>query len=87
LKSLGEKGSLVYENVDKKVLFGKDFTEIIDSLLKNMNVTSQNEWVTVPILTKEGLMQLKKIRIIWYPSLEAKCRTMIQFSDDLEMAH
>ncbi len=87
MKSLGEKGSLVYENVDKKVLFGKDFTEIIDSLLKNMNVTSQNEWVTVPILTKEGLMQLKKIRIIWYPSLEAKCRTMIQFSDDLEMAH
>ncbi len=87
LKSLGEKGSLAYENVDKKVLFGKDFVDMIDNIIKNINTNTQNEWFTIPILNKDGLMQLKKIRVMWYPSLETKCRTMIQFSEDLELAH
>lgn len=30
MKSLGKKGSLSYENIDKKIIFGKDFSMIID---------------------------------------------------------
>lgn len=41
MKSLGEKGSLSYENVDKKVIFGKDFSKIIDDWTKKISATSQ----------------------------------------------
>ncbi len=35
LKNLGEKESFFYENVDKKVLFGIDFADIIDNIIMN----------------------------------------------------
>lgn len=79
MKSLGDKGSLSYENVDKKVIFGKDFSKIIDDLTKNMSATSQTQTVSVPVLNEFGVMQLKKVRILWYPSLEVKSRVIITF--------
>jgi len=42
MKSLGKKGTLSYENIDKKILFGKDFSTIIDELTKNISESSQN---------------------------------------------
>lgn len=41
MKSLGDKGSLSYENVDKKAIFGKDFSKIIDDLTRKISATSQ----------------------------------------------
>ena len=41
MKILGKKGTLSYENIDKKILFGKDFSMIIDELTKNMSAISQ----------------------------------------------
>ncbi len=48
-----------------------------------MNNKTQKEWITIPVLCKQGYMLLKKIKVMWYPSLEAKNRTMIKFSDDI----
>lgn len=41
MKILGKKRTLSYENIDKKILFGKDFSIIIDELTKNMSAISQ----------------------------------------------
>jgi hypothetical protein len=77
---------LGYENSDKKVLFGEEFNHIVDNLIRNMSLKSQNDWVTIPILCKDGCIQLKKIKLMWYPSLETKNRTLIKFADDPELA-
>lgn len=50
MKTLGKKGTLSYENIDKKILFGKDFSMIIDELTKNISASSQNQYNSVPVL-------------------------------------
>ena len=82
LKSLNENGSLNFLNVDKKVLFGEEFYVIIDNQIKNLDVKNQSDEIIIPIFCRKGFMQLKKIKIIWYPSFETKNRYLIRFSDD-----
>ena len=48
-----------------------------------MSTQSQSEWKTIPIASKKGLAQMKKVNIIWHPSLEIKNSFMIRFDDDL----
>lgn len=57
----------------------------MDNIIKNMNLEIQKEWLTIPILRKDGLIDLKRINIMWYPSLETKCKLMVQFSDDRDL--
>jgi hypothetical protein len=33
-------------------------------------------------MCKQGYIELKRVKIMWYPSLECKNRTMIKFSPD-----
>lgn len=66
---IGEKNTSTYENVDKRVLFGEQFIPLVDNMIKNISLDSQKEWVTIPLLRKDGLIDLKRINFMWYPSV------------------
>jgi hypothetical protein len=49
-------------------------------MIEDITPESQKLWIRIPISSKKGMMEVKRIKLIWFPSLEVKNKIMIEFS-------
>ena len=71
-----------FEDLDKVFFFGEEFSQIIDEKIQGLSAENQSDQIIMPVITKKGYMLMKKIWILWYPSIIAKNRYLIKFLDE-----